>query len=148
MAGSWRDGAIKQYLVTRILTFRKDHSDLFAKGTYTPLNVTGVRKDNIIAFIRSLEQQRVIVVVPRLIHHGVVHEAGDYRPLRFSPDFWEDTAVELPEEANTKWTPLLDSRLPETSITERGMGLRVAPLLQHFPMSVLASVPVNREDHP
>ncbi len=36
LAGHWRDGAVKQLLVTRLLRFRRLHASLFAEGSYEP----------------------------------------------------------------------------------------------------------------
>src|SRR5438045_7177668 len=41
LLANWPDGRIKLFLISRLLTFRREHPDLFLKGSYTLLPVTG-----------------------------------------------------------------------------------------------------------
>ena len=66
LAETWRDGRVKQALIQRALGVRRSQPDLFARGSYQPLQVTGPLSDHIVAFARSLGDSHVIVVVPRL----------------------------------------------------------------------------------
>ncbi len=149
MMTSWRDGLIKQYMVTRVLRFRKTRPDLFAAGSYVSLTVTGRRKDNVVAFMRSHGETRIIIVVPRLIHGGLQQNdvIDGTASLRFTPDFWGDTAIELPEGADGHWAGLLDGRKFLVTPQEQCLLLAVDELLRHFPVALLTFVSITGEVH-
>lgn len=62
----WPDPRIKMFLIWRTLLFRRDHAELFAKGAYMPLEVTGNRSEHVFAFARHRDDRWAITVVPRL----------------------------------------------------------------------------------
>jgi (1->4)-alpha-D-glucan 1-alpha-D-glucosylmutase len=92
----WRDGAIKLFVTSTVLRFRRDNAELFAKGEYEPLTATGVRADNVCAFARRLEQDRVLVATARF-------------PARMdSESTWTDTSIPLPVGVETsEWIDVL-----------------------------------------
>lgn len=63
---NWRDGRIKLYLTRAILQFRRQFPDLFRKGDYLPLELTGTFKECGIAFQRRHRDHVMIVFAPRL----------------------------------------------------------------------------------
>jgi (1->4)-alpha-D-glucan 1-alpha-D-glucosylmutase len=88
LLGNWRDGRIKLFLTQRLLTFRRENADLFRRGNYLPLNLTGEFADCCIAFARAWEGSSLIVLAPRLTMRVGSPPIGDA---------WRDTAVQLPE---------------------------------------------------
>ena len=46
-------GRIKLYVVSRLLTYRRSHQELFSRGEYLPLIVSGRRKAHLVAFARA-----------------------------------------------------------------------------------------------
>jgi (1->4)-alpha-D-glucan 1-alpha-D-glucosylmutase len=104
----WQDGRIKLLLTQRLLRFRREHAELFRRGNYVPLTVTGEFADCCIAFAREHEGKRIVVVVPRLSSR-----------IGFPPigEKWKDTAVELAAEERatdlfTERTVEPEARLP------------------------------------
>ncbi|WP_213880127.1 malto-oligosyltrehalose synthase [Pseudomonas sp. dw_358] len=89
----WQAGAIKQALVTRVLHCREQHAQLFARGSYLPLTVSGAQADKVLAFARRWEDQLAIVIVPRLASSLL---ADGHTPLIVAQQ-WGDTHVQLPE---------------------------------------------------
>jgi (1->4)-alpha-D-glucan 1-alpha-D-glucosylmutase len=85
---NWRDGRIKLFLTQKLLRFRRENFDLFAKGDYTPLPATGIFKESCFAFVRKFENRTLIVIAPRLT-----------AKIGFPPigDVWQDTALDLPD---------------------------------------------------
>ncbi|MGZ4966964.1 MAG: malto-oligosyltrehalose synthase, partial [Chthoniobacterales bacterium] len=88
LLSSWTDGRIKLFVTQRLLRFRREHPDLFAKGNYVPLTVSGTHAESVVAFARAHENQWVIVVVPRLSSRVGFPPIGER---------WQDTAIELPQ---------------------------------------------------
>ena len=120
----WQDGRIKLFLTQRLLTFRREHHDLFARGRYRAFDLTGEFADCVIAFARSWENQSIIVVAPRLSSR-----------IGFPPvgELWRDTAVLFPEE--TAGRELFTGREFASSTT-----LPLAQLFAQLPFAVLAKV--------
>jgi (1->4)-alpha-D-glucan 1-alpha-D-glucosylmutase len=61
MRNEWRDGAIKLYVLHRLLRLRAAHPAPFEKGDYRPLQVQGVDPDSAIAFERKSGKTRIVV---------------------------------------------------------------------------------------
>ena len=87
---NWTDGRIKLFLTHKLLRFRREHQDLFLKGNYVPLGVTGAHAESCVAFAREHEGAWLIVIAPRLSARVGFPPIGD---------LWQDTAIELPEAA-------------------------------------------------
>jgi (1->4)-alpha-D-glucan 1-alpha-D-glucosylmutase len=92
LASRWRDGRVKQALIHRVLEARKSQPELFARGTYQPLQVTGALAGHVVAFTRSLGDAHCIVVAPRLTARLL---AGDDIVL-MPPRIWDGTELHLP----------------------------------------------------
>jgi (1->4)-alpha-D-glucan 1-alpha-D-glucosylmutase len=89
LLGRWPDGRIKLFLTQRLLVFRNENPELFADGSYTPLNLSGTFADSCIAFARTHEGQSIVVLAPRLTARVGFPPIGEA---------WRDTAVRLPNE--------------------------------------------------
>jgi (1->4)-alpha-D-glucan 1-alpha-D-glucosylmutase len=83
----WPDGRIKLLLTQRLLRFRREHAELFQRGNYLPLTVTGEFAHCCVAFAREHEGRWMAVMVPRLSSRVGFPPIGEK---------WKDTAVELP----------------------------------------------------
>lgn len=70
------DGRAKLRLIATGLNFRKSHPDLFARGEYRPLQVSGELGDQMIAFMRSHGDSFSITVAPRLLRSLGADNAG------------------------------------------------------------------------
>ncbi|HUS24023.1 MAG TPA: malto-oligosyltrehalose synthase, partial [Candidatus Binatia bacterium] len=116
----WRDGRIKQALIARVLNFRKQHPDLFARGTHQPVPVAGPAAEHVIAFERRWKKERAVVVASRLA-------AGTARDLPLVPvEKWSDTSLRI---GGGPWTEVLTGARVDNP--------RVATLLAQLPIAVL-----------
>ena len=106
------EGVPKLWLVTKLLTARRDRPEVFGGSGYSPVVARGAKAHHAVAFVRD----RLLVVVPRLLF-GL---AGD----------WADTTIELPKG---RWKDLL------TGLEEDGEApVALSSLLNAFPVAVLA----------
>jgi (1->4)-alpha-D-glucan 1-alpha-D-glucosylmutase len=121
----WPDGRIKLLLTQRLLRFRREHAELFRRGNYLPLSVTGEFADCCIGFAREHEGKRIVVIVPRLSSRIGFPPVGEK---------WKDTAVELPDSLS------LDGATEIFSGQKlQGRELRLAEAMETLPFAVYAS---------
>jgi (1->4)-alpha-D-glucan 1-alpha-D-glucosylmutase len=120
------DGRIKLFLTYQLLQVRKAHQDLFQKGDYIPLEVTGALNEHIIAFGRSFNGQMAIAIAPRFLV-GLV-QPGE---LPLGQAIWKDTCIQLPQSAPLSWTNAITSQFLRSTAL-----LSVGEALQHFPVAL------------
>ena len=121
MLASWRSGAVKLFVTRTLLRFRRENPELFARGTYAPLELSGEFKDCCIAFRREWEGQVIIVAAPRL-----VSKVG-FPPLG---DLWKDTAI-----AGTM--PGLRNLFTGQGLPPTVSSLPLSQVFAEFPVAVL-----------
>jgi (1->4)-alpha-D-glucan 1-alpha-D-glucosylmutase len=126
------DGRIKQLVVHCALRFRRDHPNLFAQGSYVPLEAAGAKSAHVVAFLRGGDDH-CVVIVPRLL--AQLTDGVEVPPLGES--VWGDTSVSgLPAGR-------YENRLTgeELTIGADGTGalLYVRDALRHIPVALLVS---------
>ena len=125
------DGVAKLYLTWKTLQLRKDQPELFGKGRYCPLTVTGERSAHVCAFARKQEGQVLVVAVPRLC----VTLLGDSGESICDPSVWTDTRVEIPHsEIECFHNVFTGECLPMRGGRD---GLSVGRLFRQFPVAAL-----------
>jgi (1->4)-alpha-D-glucan 1-alpha-D-glucosylmutase len=136
---NWRDGRIKQALISRILRHRGTRTNLYARGSITPLVVTGTRANHVVAFLRQYAEDTLIVIVPRLVAGAIDHGMPNSPIPNISHDFWGDTAVSLPPTLMR--SPFWDiaSECNRSAAVEG--GLRIEDVLRDWPVAVLTPAP-------
>jgi (1->4)-alpha-D-glucan 1-alpha-D-glucosylmutase len=123
MLEDWQDGRAKLAVIAILLGYHRDHSKLFAQGTYEPLIATGSKADQICAFARCYQQDVLVVAVARF-------------PLRSEADRdWAGTEIPWPQAVagQTHWRDLFGGRVLE----RRGEGVGVEAVLGEMPVAVL-----------
>lgn len=131
---NWKDGAIKQAVVARSLAARREAIGLFFEGTYEPLEASGPRSENVLAFSRRYHDEFLIVVVPRLVA-GLMGETDVPLPPR---EAWEGTTIPMPDFAETA-PGLTDLITGRTWMRAKTMAL--GELLGDFPVALLRVSP-------
>ena len=126
LVGRMTDGHSKLWVTQNCLTARRDHPDLFTRGSYTPLQASGAKAENVFVFARQFESRSAIVVVPRLIS-SIVN--GEQAPI--GPAVWGDTTLQLPSG--------IDRHQFRNLFTGETLGTTVGELLGHFPVGVFIS---------
>lgn len=131
-------GAIKLYITYRTLNFRREKEPLFKDGDYIPLEVTGDHADHICAYLRILEHDLVLVIVPRLVY--TLMNAEPQAPIGEAA--WGDTALTLPE--NVMFTALTNLFTGESIASQH--SLAVADLLATFPVGLFTGALPTSDD--
>jgi (1->4)-alpha-D-glucan 1-alpha-D-glucosylmutase len=131
---NWRDGRIKQALITQVLALRKAHPDVFSRGSYTPVEVEGSYAEHVVAFCREHQGKRVLVVVPRWPHRLLENSERPHIPAQV----WGDTRVKLPFTGTTQnWKGLF-----QTGAVTPNKELLISTALGGFPINVF----INPDD--
>lgn len=125
----WADGRIKQALIARVLNVRRAHPQLFVQGDYQPLEVAGEHAGRVLAFSRSWEGQRAIVVVPRLYSEAL----GESRKPLIDSEKWGDTHIKLPLSPAMPTT--LKGLFSGVAVTADGT-VPIAEALKDFPVNL------------
>ncbi|MFO8001476.1 MAG: malto-oligosyltrehalose synthase [Marinilabilia sp.] len=100
------NGHIKLWLTHRLLRYRKQNPDLFARGEYVPLRVRGLLKKHVAAYARHYKNTWHVTIVPLLISS---FESQGKRVFPGEVD-WKNTRVMLPAEAPTEWVNIFTGR--------------------------------------
>ena len=126
--------ALKLYVTSRALGFRKSRHKLFSEGHYLPLRCAGDRQRHVVGFARALDRSCAIVVVGR---HFISLGARARPPL--GEEIWRDSVLVLRKELpRTRYRNVFTR---ETVEVEARSGKRVLPLamvFDQFPVALLA----------
>jgi len=146
LLASSADGRIKLYLTSRVLAFRRENGQLFAEGTYEPIEVQGEKADHVVAFARRLGDEGVLVIAPRLV--AGLTKGEERFPLGF--ELWGNTTLALPTGwGGHRFRNLLTGQVVpagQKSQGEKSSGatLAVAEVLSSFPVALLV---LESSDH-
>ena len=123
LLAAWHDGRIKMFTIHRLLKVRREHPELFARGSYSSLAVHGSFAEKVIAFERRGEHVAVMVIVSR-------HTAS----LGFPPvgDVWADTHL-ISSAASLRWRDVF------TGCEYTGEKLSLPELFADLPFAVLVA---------
>ncbi|MBV9769735.1 MAG: malto-oligosyltrehalose synthase, partial [Bryobacterales bacterium] len=132
------DGAIKLYVTSEALRFRRSHRDLFSQASYAGLASEGNRARHVIAFGRATEHQTVIALSGRFFlklcnsHRQPVGEV------------WGNTSIALPKKISAQ--TLRDVFTGKTITAEQGkdgLCLSLREVFSHLPVALLFAESAN-----
>jgi (1->4)-alpha-D-glucan 1-alpha-D-glucosylmutase len=86
----WSDGRIKLFLTQRLLQFRRQQSEVFEHGNYTPLATSGAFAESAVAFVRRFDDRWFVAIAPRLSARVGFPPVGDK---------WHDTVLDVVENS-------------------------------------------------
>jgi (1->4)-alpha-D-glucan 1-alpha-D-glucosylmutase len=132
MAAHWRDGRVKQAMIRRVLALRRNMPELFAHGSYRPLDVSGDLATHVVAFVRSHADRHCVSVVPRVTGR-LLSDAGS---IVIPKDAWQNTGLLLPEDLVDRSVRdvITDARMPRLDCR-----VPLGNILATFPVALLAT---------
>ena len=130
------NGAIKQFVLWTALNHRKKQAELYQRGTYRAIEVSGERKENIVAFLRNFGDQFLIAVVPRLVA-GLIVDEGATSPL--PAGVWGNSELLIPDKAPARWRNLITDEPVEVSQADGLAKLRLAEIFKSIPLGLLVA---------
>jgi (1->4)-alpha-D-glucan 1-alpha-D-glucosylmutase len=126
------DDRTKLLVTWRALQARRTRTELFARGSYEPIEVAGDRARHVVAFARRLGNEASITIASRLTY-GL--SGSDRAPV--GPDVWGNTHLLIPAELGSTWTCAITS--DQMAGTPRGerIAIDVGAALNQLPVAVL-----------
>jgi (1->4)-alpha-D-glucan 1-alpha-D-glucosylmutase len=97
LAQDWRDGRVKQHVLSTALHARRVQPSVFSDGDYTALKIVGPRSDHVLAFARRAGDAFALVAVALRCADPVLGREGIVPPA----DWWADTAIPWPGPTHT-----------------------------------------------
>ncbi|MGH8200587.1 MAG: malto-oligosyltrehalose synthase [Steroidobacteraceae bacterium] len=140
LAGDIVDPRCKLFLHVRTLRLRRRDPQLFERGEYLPLKVTGAHASHLCAFARRLEGRLAVVLVPRLYLKlmGTGSAADGAQPgVPLGAEVWADTAVQLPSNLGAPLRGVLDGTEVPATARDGQATIMAAAALQSFPVALL-----------
>ncbi len=133
LASNIEDGRTKLYVIWKSLWFRNRNRELFSRGEYVPLPVTGANSKHILAFARIEKKQFAITAVPRLCARLL----GGEPDLPSGDVIWQGTQIQLPKTGPKSLRNVFTGELV-TRDTSNGIEvLETARLFADFPVALL-----------
>ncbi|QAU36057.1 malto-oligosyltrehalose synthase [Janthinobacterium sp. 17J80-10] len=127
----WESGWLKQQIVCRTLQLRAREPELFLRGSYVPLQITGPHAGHVVAFARRLEDRTILVMVT----HLAASLLGN-APVHLIPSVaWEGTRAAVGGELPSCWQDIYTG----TVITTEAGLLELGTVLALLPVAVLES---------
>jgi (1->4)-alpha-D-glucan 1-alpha-D-glucosylmutase len=121
------DGRVKLFTIYKALGSRNRNRQVFDEGDYVPLIVTGIGSRHVIAFARCRAKSWAVTIAPRLVAPLVMR--GE---LPLGESAWEDTNVQLPDNAPDTWRHVFTDQ----SINGK-TSLALSDVFRHFPLGLL-----------
>jgi (1->4)-alpha-D-glucan 1-alpha-D-glucosylmutase len=129
------DGRSKLYVTWKTLTLRREHPELFRRGDYLGLEVSGTRADHVCAFLRRWQDRTAIVAAGRWFAR-LSGEAGEM-PIGSA---WSDTWIDLPADLELVHYTNIFTGQPLDPIREADkLRLPVHRVFAALPVAVLVS---------
>ncbi len=127
------DGAIKLYVTSRALRFRRARPELFLRGSYLPLRPVGPLRRHLVAFARKHGRSVAIAVAGRLFM-GL--GAGDGPPV--GNEVWRDAAVLLRRDVVCpSYRDVFTGRTLTPVARDGQRVLTAADVFSHLPVALL-----------
>jgi (1->4)-alpha-D-glucan 1-alpha-D-glucosylmutase len=127
----WQDGGTKLFLLGKAIRHRREHEQLFRDGDLLPLETTGDRSGNVVAFIRKNNAESSLVAIPRWLS-----QVSTSAP---SAQNWEDTKIVLPDGSPVNWRNVITGGMMTREKTGNNTYLTPEKLFRDFPVALLSA---------
>jgi (1->4)-alpha-D-glucan 1-alpha-D-glucosylmutase len=130
------DGAIKMYVTSRALCYRKSNRDLLEKGAYIPLRAAGERQNHVVAFARTHHRNTLIAVAARFFM-----SLGADKRTPTGAEAWGDSMLMVRRDvAHSAWRDVFTQCTIEADTQSAKQKLPLAKLFAHLPVALLYGV--------
>jgi (1->4)-alpha-D-glucan 1-alpha-D-glucosylmutase len=135
VSSRWPDADIKLWVIVRALSLRRDWPNVFSYGEYLPVAAAGPAAEHVVSFARRLEEQFVLVVVPRQFQKLCGNQPGDNHGTPRAN--WRGSQLILPDVDGRTWRCALSGRVFESQLLGEHTALEIDQLFDIFPVALL-----------
>jgi (1->4)-alpha-D-glucan 1-alpha-D-glucosylmutase len=129
-------GAIKLFLIWRVLNFRGSQRELFDQGDYLPLVAIGEKESHVCAFTRRWNERTIVIIVPRLVF-GLCGGA-DVQPIG---EIWKNTTLPLPHaRAGDLFRNVLTREMVPAIEANNNAAIELRQAMKTFPVVLLEKI--------
>jgi (1->4)-alpha-D-glucan 1-alpha-D-glucosylmutase len=125
------DGRVKLWVSYKTLQLRKEQRDLFHRGNYVPIEISGDKAAHAVAFLRVDATKSVLTVVPRFA--DTLMRGKTEWPLKKA---WDGAILQLPEGSAESFTNIFTGETVTISDTNT---ILLGDVFASFPVAVLIS---------
>ncbi|RZI42448.1 malto-oligosyltrehalose synthase [Herbaspirillum sp. HC18] len=125
----WRNGCLKQQVILRTLQLRACEPELFSRGEYLPLDMTGALAGHAIGFARVQGDRKMIVLTTHLPVRILAQDGTPIVPAAR----WIDTAAVFPAAGDSTWRNIFTGK----AVRAASGKIRIAEALEQLPVSIL-----------
>ena len=133
LLSNWSNGAVKLFVAQKALACRRQQAQLFLRGKYLPLEVTGSQAESIFAFARHYRRAWSVVIAPRLTTRVT---SPQVMPLG---EAWSETSILLPENCPILWRDIFTSHEYRAEDDTKTRSIPVGSALRDFPVAMLTA---------
>ncbi len=126
------DGRIKLFVTWRLLSYRRQHENIFRQSNYIPLMAEGPEADHVCGFARRFGKELIVSVCARyfasLSHEGCQVPCGSV---------WSKTFLEAPEDGSGSWFNILTGEFFQTKKINEKEVFAMEQLFATLPVAFL-----------
>jgi (1->4)-alpha-D-glucan 1-alpha-D-glucosylmutase len=122
---------LKFHVLHRLLLLRRQNPEVFASGSYEPLQVEGEAAEHVIAFARRFANKTILVLAGRLIR-TLMNKNGEFEP---GSKLWKGTRITSPCFRGNRFTEVFAGK----DIQPIQESLELDDAFGHLPVAVLMS---------
>jgi len=139
LARHWQDGRIKLYAICKALNMRRERVELFSKGDFLELKVTGPNAEHILAVLRHHKREWALLVAPRWLARAREEQAS------IDPhDFLRDVSIRLPDAAPRSWENIFTGARLSTA-GDAQTSLAIGEMMLSFPVALLRGANLSKQ---
>jgi (1->4)-alpha-D-glucan 1-alpha-D-glucosylmutase len=128
------DGGLKLYVTRSALRFRREHRELFVRGSYVPLRAGGEKNKHVIAFARSFRGTTVLVLAGRFFA-----QLEAQAPV--GAETWGDAEVALRKRLSAgPYRDVFTGKIISPVQRDGEVVLPVSEAFAHLPIAMLVNV--------
>jgi (1->4)-alpha-D-glucan 1-alpha-D-glucosylmutase len=132
LMANWSDGRIKLFLIQSCLKLRERSPAVFRDGSYTAIRARGKHVERLFSYVRTYQNDSVLVVAPRLCT-AIIDDGAALSATRS----WGDTNLPLPAGWAGKATDLFSGEQIPIVNVQGAPSLLVSDVMRHFPVGLV-----------
>jgi len=126
------DGAMKMFITSEALRFRRDHPQLFSQGSYMGLVTEGSRARHVVAFARATDRQMVVALTGRFFLRLCNSHRKPYGEV------WGNTTVALPKKlGHESFQNVFTGQTVQAQVSDGRLVLPLNEVFSQCPVALL-----------